>query len=310
MRNATVRRTSTGFTLIELLVVIAIIAILIGLLLPAVQKVREAAARIQCTNNLKQMMLASHSYNDAIGRLPRIETYDSSSSGAGWVPWHGAILPYIEQANIYNRAANSGALWNAGNTSAIIKTYLCPSDGTLTNGLCTTGANGWAGTSYAPNQVLFGSISFADPATGCWVTGGKYTIGNIPDGTSNTIGIVERLGQFTVYGWSNAWSYPQAGCCWGWNSQASAYGPWTNGNTTVNGTTITNYFLPQINPPIGTTAVNGQMAHPYYPNSKHTASVLVGLMDGSIRTTSAGLTAGTWDCAVIPDDGLVLGSDW
>jgi len=309
MRKVTVRRTSTGFTLIELLVVIAIIAILIGLLLPAVQKVREAAARIQCTNNLKQMVLATHSFNDSNGRLPRIETYDSGSSGCAWNTWYGQILPYIEQGNIYNRAIGTGAIWGGNNTTAVIKTFLCPSDPTLTNGLSI---DGWAGTSYAPNVALFGSTVFQDPVSQQWLTGGKYTVGNIPDGTSNTIGLVERLGSCPYYGWSNTWAYPiDNNGRWGWNSNGSAANVqpagWVPGGSTNN---VTNYYLPQINPPTNNYVGNQVPAHPFYPSSKHTASELVGMMDGSIRTVQASLTQFTWNCAVVPDDGQVLGSDW
>src|SRR4051794_2766607 len=91
-------RATRGFTLIELLVVIAIIAILIGLLLPAVQKVREAAARSQCQNNLKQLAIGVHAYHDVVKFVPPIRV----AGGDGWATWCVLILPYIEQQNVFN----------------------------------------------------------------------------------------------------------------------------------------------------------------------------------------------------------------
>src|SRR5262245_17985795 len=91
-----------GFTLIELLVVIAIIGVLIALLLPAVQQAREAARRIQCTNNLKQIGLAMHNYHDTVGSFP------PARKGCCWGTWNIFILPYIEQASLYNAWNSSG----------------------------------------------------------------------------------------------------------------------------------------------------------------------------------------------------------
>src|SRR5579871_1167765 len=122
-------RVRRGFTLIELLVVIAIIAILIGLLLPAVQKVREAAARSKCQNNLKQMMLACHNFENANGYLPPGGVYPTAATQADSYSVHSRILPYIEQASLYQLVdLTQAATAQPTVTGQRIATYLCPSE--------------------------------------------------------------------------------------------------------------------------------------------------------------------------------------
>jgi len=150
--KALVRRSA--FTLIELLVVIAIIAILIGLLIPAVQKVRDAAARSSCSNNLKQLGTAVHSYHDANGTLPSSAgpgyTYGSWTAPYCW-SWLARILPYIEQSNLYNLCGVPSAPFNTstGGMATPVKTFLCPADVSI-NGAprsnCADIGNGPAGT--------------------------------------------------------------------------------------------------------------------------------------------------------------------
>src|SRR5437660_4939753 len=136
VKNASVRR---GFTLIELLVVIAIIAVLIGLLLPAVQKVREAANRMKCTNNLKQIGLALHNYHDANSKFPpgyvdgntNVKLTPDSDVGPGW-GWAAFLLPYIEQDNLYNQINFTKGVATGTNVQVAqvpLTIYQCPSDG-------------------------------------------------------------------------------------------------------------------------------------------------------------------------------------
>jgi len=297
-RRLAVRRLA--FTLIELLVVIAIIAILIALLVPAVQKVREAAARTTCSNNQKQMGVAIHNFASAFnGKLPNMMDY-FNNGGIGWAPFFFQLLPYIEQQPLYNKAYSQGAAWNNNINTTPVNTFMCPSDISISNGICPP--NGWAASSYAPVQQFWapnGGSQIWGGINGYWngsigVLCPKYKIGNIPDGTSQQVGLVERYAACPQYGWSNAWCYPE-GYNWNWNSNGAIYGPW-------------GLQLPQTNTPNLTQGYpNG--AHPYYPSTGH-ATMQTLIMDGSVRGISNAISQNTWSWACTPDDGNQLGTDF
>src|SRR5262245_5701906 len=186
-----------GFTLIELLVVIAIIAILIGLHLPAVQKVREAAARMQYTNNVKQLALATHNYHDVNAAMPPY----SIATGPQYGSAHFLILPYIEQDNLYRQA--NGISFNV--RTAAVKVFTCPVDPTATNGVFTGQAVNYPFNGTAPNRIsvngvpygaatyaLNGQLLTAQMSNGHPIRGTMTLVG-ITDGTSNTVLIAERM---------------------------------------------------------------------------------------------------------------------
>jgi prepilin-type N-terminal cleavage/methylation domain-containing protein len=318
-------RRHKGFTLIELLVVIAIIAILIGLLMPAVQKVREAAARTQSINNIKQIGLACHNCNDTYKALP-IE----------WTPWWGSykgpffdrgsdvtahilLLPFLEQTPLFNLRQKYGP-WAEGLPNAIpngvtpfcatvVPVYQAPSDGvqgtldwpTSPQGY-GDGRNPWYGwmrthtfatTNYVLNLQVFGNPRA--PAGAVWDgwnlnwCAASLAIQRIQDGSSNTI----------------LWAEKRASCPLSWmpggkNIVEMAGCPYEYPNAPI-------FHGGQGTPQFGTTNANCD------PNRVHALSagaINVGMGDGSVRGVSSGITALTWQRACDPQDGQVLGPDW
>lgn len=200
-------RRPLGFTLVELLVVIAIIGILIGMLLPAVQMVREAARRTSCLNNVRQMVLATHGYDSAFGKLPpsfEIEPGSILSGNNGSWSIHGRILPFIEQANAYNNV-DLNVAWDAQQSTGVptlrIPLFQCPSEVNDTVRIDTsTGQPKVYPQNYGFN---FGTWLAYDPVNGTRGDGPFYVnsetdFGSIRDGASNTLCIAE-VKAFTSY---------------------------------------------------------------------------------------------------------------
>jgi len=284
-------RKRAGFTLIELLVVIAIIAILIALLVPAVQKVREAAARVQCTNNVKQMVLGTHNYHDTKKSLPALT---SSTSAPRYGNYQGGILitilPFIEQQAIYNAAvANPGNTWDAACNGSTVRqqpvpVYACPSDFTISSGWSGAQVGSWMGSSYGANFQVFGTVRAGGNADAP-----AYPLANIPDGSSNTIFFTEAYSASQGNATGNLWAYPGIDWSASWHPVV--------GNTRSFGGNA--YLAPQFQ-------VTAAAATKYQANSPHSGSIIVGMGDGSIRTCNQGVSQLTWQYALQANDGQPL----
>jgi prepilin-type N-terminal cleavage/methylation domain-containing protein len=306
-----------GFTLIELLVVIAIIAILIGLLLPAVQKVREAATMTQCKNNLKQLGIATNAINDAQGGVPPVASPDGWTSptvagarvnGAPYT-FFNWILPYIEQDNLF-KAQTRGNVppggYCGGQYMVPVKTYRCPADpSTGNNGLSFTtngGANGFAVGNYSANYLVFGNPK-ATGGDAVLVQGTSVFPKSVPDGLSNTVLFGEMYGSCSP-STDPASSLSTAAL---WADSTLPWRPIMCHNTAdkhVNaGYAACNTFQVKPTPYFGA-------CDPSRGQSGHTGGMNVCLGDGSVRFVSQTISAQTWAQACDPRDGAPLGSDW
>jgi prepilin-type N-terminal cleavage/methylation domain-containing protein len=304
-----------GYTLVELLVVIAIIAVLLGLLLPAVQRVREAANRIKCDNNLKQLGHAAHQHHDVYGRLPPGLGFTPFATGGVWGQHFFHLLPYLEQENLYRRAlgpvqlpAGPITMYFAGNNqvySQAVPTYLCPSDPSVgPGGVVTVNGISWGVSCYAPNSQVHALGLGLGPQ-------GKTRLADITDGTSNTLLYAEKYarcrsdslgldgGTFWAYcaglpdlpppmelplkPYQPAFAYLRAG--WG---DADSTGPGSK-------------F--QVQPTPG-------KCYPTRAATAHPGGMQVCLADGSVHTLAPSMSGTTWWAACTPRGGEVLGSDW
>ncbi|MEK7216681.1 MAG: DUF1559 domain-containing protein [Chloroflexota bacterium] len=329
--------------------VIAIIAILIALLVPAVQKVREAAARTQCQNNLKQISLACHNCNDTNKRLP---PQAATFGGAYYAPLFFHLLPFIEQDNVYKSAAwldytgkvgqalpnpattvNVGAIWPTWSSVNIssrtwlrqsrISVYQCPSDPTLDNGLDWQPGD----SCYAGNFLVFGGIANVTtaPSNSNYETvwDGKAAIPRtFTDGTSNTILFAEKLSRCNGTG--------NPGGTWWMRGvfRGSVQSPSTTGTQdSYPGDRLSAVFGGgrgrdgvvwftgtaskfQVQPKNPlATAANGGLCDRRLSSTPHNV-MQVGLGDGSVRNLSASISAVTWAAAITPAGNEVLGSDW
>jgi len=341
---------NAGFTLIELLVVIAIIAILIGLLLPAVQKVREAADRTKCSNNLKQIALAVHSFSDNFNqRLPDPRSNNPATfftnSGGGrsqitemtlWL----RILPYIEQEQLY-RACISGinaatgmphsaniAFWDCaigpGSTFRVrwqaVPPYLCPADYGIGADNRSAHTNDWSALSYGFNWQLFGG-PWDTPVGVTPLHTSLLKLSTVKDGTSNTIMFGEKMAacqrppaRITQYNSNanggNMWAYPTGQWSGEWMPQIAF-----RSRVNTDWTNITENWdqVPQIQPELAAGPPGSPLPNQCdtsRPSSGHPGGSLVAMADGSARVVREGITQPTWRAALLPRDGVPLGSDW
>ncbi|HTU19141.1 MAG TPA: DUF1559 domain-containing protein [Gemmataceae bacterium] len=286
-------RVRAAFTLVELLVVIAIIAVLVGLLLPAVQKVREAANRAECSNNLKQLGTATMNANTTYGELPpALGYYPKKALSDPWGVAAGApttvwILPYMEQQALYNEMAT---IWTGGDAcTTVIKNFQCPSDVTLKPGSAVIAQGTYC--SYAANGLVFGTLL----PTGWVGTGGTRIPADISDGTSNTIFWIEKL----------AYCQPTGG--------GGTYWP-------ENGAVAGVGYLPLVNttgaPTLAQFNVNNAASclHVAAASSGHMGTMLAGMGDGSVHVINSSISQGSTGTsfydAQTPNSGDLLLGDW
>lgn len=331
-----------GFTLIELLVVIAIIAILIALLLPAVQQAREAARRIQCKNNLKQIGLAVQNYLDSHSVLP--PSYCIGAAKGGTWSIHARILPFLDQANAFNHAdLNVGYSDPPNSTSGItaqfLPAYRCPSE--------VNGANSVSTPSYFPPNYAFNagtwkvftplSANLADggtPGDGAFGPNARFTMANFTDGTSNTLCFSEVKTYTNQIGNDAAATdtLPNLAMIAGFTSgtfSTNGHREWVDGK--IHETGFTTAFTPNTRVQIankGTTAstptVEGDYisckergtsatcaGRPTYAavtsRSYHVGVVLSALMDGSVRSISENIDLNVWRSLGTRSGGEVVG---
>ncbi|MEZ6126105.1 MAG: DUF1559 domain-containing protein [Planctomycetaceae bacterium] len=304
------RRSQRAFTLIELLVVIAIIAVLVALLLPAVQQAREAARRTQCRNHLKQLGLALHNYHDTFGLFPPSSIWHEdgsgnllpSTTGRSWI-FH--VLPYLDQANLYNGANDGVRTTSDPISSQILPTLACPSDPKSGSTLMLTQEMGT--TSYLGNGSHRGIASAihhidctqVDDLTSGVINRKRIRIRDITDGTSNTLMVGER-GVITKFGGYGMWNHSINGCSSGNGDTVLTHDNWPF-FASAGGLSYVGGFRPPANP---TDPAGDDIFHWW---SHHSGGGHFLLSDGSARFVSYNTDYTTMDNLHQRADGNVIG---
>jgi prepilin-type N-terminal cleavage/methylation domain-containing protein len=298
-----------GFTLLELLVVIAIIGVLMGLLLPAVQKVREAGNRAKCSNNMKQMCLAVHAYTDNYhGAFPDLTSYKGNPIKC--YTFFFALLPYVEQQNQYKLVMSQASAYtwvlqisgyDSGTNPYLdyfgeVDVYRCPSASVYQDSF-RPGYREY--TNYAANYVLLGNRPPGIENRPMWYDtyNSLYKIGTVPDGTANTVLMAEKTSQV------NFWSMPIFYA----PIYSAIFGAVLNVNSDYPYTYWGQFTTDARQPPIQDDPGNWRFTR---PTSVHPGGMVTGMVDGSVRMVSYSVSPQTWLYAITPDDRQTLGSDW
>jgi prepilin-type N-terminal cleavage/methylation domain-containing protein len=322
------RQRCPAFTLIELLVVLAVIAILVALLLAAVQKVREAAARLQTNNSLGQLTLAAHACNDACGNLPPaqgwfgpIQRPNALSTGGLNMIVHIYLMPYYEQDNLYRQILAGTVIWYESPGKVFADAVAVPP--LLSRQDFTQLDSGAGASDFAANLRVFSDLGFQtpwgnaitpdakgnNPQTGNpWWHGTASIPRSFPDGTSNTLAFTTQYsvcGTAGLEGWVSVW--------------------YSNADEGRNGRPCPffGYHAPTLPASSDRGVADGRDGEIFqdrptqqdcncrYTPQSYSAGVLsVSLFDGSVRMVNTAISPRTWGLAVQPNDGLPLPADW